>query len=56
MALLGLMTLCTIVWLPYAPEYVDKPFREARGFVYVYKCQTFDLLGDLTEVHWSTAY
>ena len=22
------LTLCTIVWLPYAPEYVDKPLRE----------------------------
>ncbi len=26
-------TLCHIVWLPYAPEYVDKPLREAHGFV-----------------------
>ncbi len=31
------LTLCPIVWRPYAPWYVDKPLREARGFVYVYK-------------------
>ena len=26
-------TLCPIVLLPYAPEYVEKPLREAHGFV-----------------------
>ncbi len=26
------LTLCPNVWLPYAPEYVEKPLREARGF------------------------
>ncbi len=29
--------VCPIVWLPYAPKYVDKPLREACGFVYVNK-------------------
>ena len=37
------LTLCANVWLPYAPEYVEKPLREARGLVYVYKCLSFDL-------------
>ncbi len=38
-------TLCPIVWLPLAPQYVEKPLRETRGFVYVSKCLTFDLSG-----------
>ncbi len=33
------------LWLSYVPESVEKPLREARGFVYVYKCLTFDLSG-----------
>ena len=28
-----------------------KPLRESRGFVYVYKCLTCDLSGDLCETH-----
>ena len=32
------------------PNMLTKPLREARGFVYVYKCLTYDLSGDLCEM------
>ncbi len=27
------LTLCPWLWLPYVPESVEKPLREAHGFV-----------------------
>ena len=32
------------------PNMLIKPLREAHGFVYVYKCLTYDLSGDLCEI------
>ncbi len=32
------------------PNMLIKPLREARGFVYVYKCLTYDLSRDLCEI------
>ena len=40
-------TLCPIVWLPYAPEYVDKTSQRGTWLCFVYKCLTSDLSGDL---------
>ena len=34
-------TPCPIVWLPYAPEYVEKPLRESQVALFVYKCLTY---------------
>ncbi len=42
-------TLCPIVWLPYAPEYVDKTPQRGTWLRFVYKCLTSDLWGDLCE-------
>ncbi len=43
------MTSQRELWLPYLPEFVEKPFREWHMFLFINKCLTFDLSGDLRD-------